>query len=169
MCIAYFWTHVHSSLPSSDCLSTDTACMSLTDHLKDVHSRCISYIDAASLRPSQAEGKVLRRLRRCIARSQAQQENLQLFSPSKVMYGTMPLQLVGLVPISASERNSCLQINLFLRVMRRRDDGYHDLASLFHVSPGSILLCLKTVANSQDHRPRRTVTPKQTVPIPLVK
>ena len=26
-----------------------------------------------------------------------------------------------------------LQINLFLRVMRRRDDGYHDLASLFHV------------------------------------
>ena len=26
------------------------------------------------------------------------------------------------------------QINLFLRVMRRREDGYHDLASLFHVS-----------------------------------
>ena len=25
------------------------------------------------------------------------------------------------------------QINLFLRVMRRRPDGYHDLASLFHV------------------------------------
>jgi len=25
------------------------------------------------------------------------------------------------------------QINLFLRVMRRREDGYHDLASLFHV------------------------------------
>lgn len=27
-----------------------------------------------------------------------------------------------------------MQINLFLRVMRRREDGYHDLASLFHVS-----------------------------------
>jgi len=26
-----------------------------------------------------------------------------------------------------------LQINLFLRVERRREDGYHDLASLFHV------------------------------------
>ena len=26
-----------------------------------------------------------------------------------------------------------LQINLFLRVVRRREDGYHDLASLFHV------------------------------------
>lgn len=25
------------------------------------------------------------------------------------------------------------QINLFLRVVRRREDGYHDLASLFHV------------------------------------
>lgn len=25
------------------------------------------------------------------------------------------------------------QVNLFLRVMRRREDGYHDLASLFHV------------------------------------
>lgn len=26
-----------------------------------------------------------------------------------------------------------MQINLFLRVMKRREDGYHDLASLFHV------------------------------------
>lgn len=25
------------------------------------------------------------------------------------------------------------QINLFLRITARRDDGYHDLASLFHV------------------------------------
>lgn len=25
------------------------------------------------------------------------------------------------------------QINVFLRVVRRREDGYHDLASLFHV------------------------------------
>ena len=26
-----------------------------------------------------------------------------------------------------------MQVNLFLRIVRRRDDGYHDLASLFHV------------------------------------
>jgi hypothetical protein len=26
------------------------------------------------------------------------------------------------------------QVNLFLRVVRRREDGFHDLASLFHVS-----------------------------------
>ena len=25
------------------------------------------------------------------------------------------------------------KINLFLRIVRRRDDGFHDLASLFHV------------------------------------
>lgn len=25
------------------------------------------------------------------------------------------------------------QINVFLRIVRRREDGYHDLASLFHV------------------------------------
>jgi 4-diphosphocytidyl-2-C-methyl-D-erythritol kinase len=24
-------------------------------------------------------------------------------------------------------------VNLFLRIVRRREDGYHDLASLFHV------------------------------------
>jgi hypothetical protein len=28
------------------------------------------------------------------------------------------------------------QVNLFLRVVRRREDGYHDLASLFHVRLG---------------------------------
>ena len=26
-----------------------------------------------------------------------------------------------------------LQVNLFLRIVRRREDGFHDLASLFHV------------------------------------
>jgi len=26
-----------------------------------------------------------------------------------------------------------LKVNLFLRIIRRRPDGYHDLASLFHV------------------------------------
>lgn len=31
------------------------------------------------------------------------------------------------------------QINLFLRVVRRREDGYHDLASLFHVSQQRLL------------------------------
>ena len=34
----------------------------------------------------------------------------------------------------ANSHESLIQINLFLRVVRRREDGYHDLASLFHVS-----------------------------------
>ena len=48
----------------------------------------------------------------------------------------LPLSVAAL----SSEAGSCLQINMFLRVMRRRKDGYHDLASLFHVSPGFFLL-----------------------------
>lgn len=27
-----------------------------------------------------------------------------------------------------------MQINVFLRITKKREDGYHDLASLFHVS-----------------------------------
>lgn len=43
------------------------------------------------------------------------------------------------------------QINVFLRIVRRREDGYHDLASLFHVIDlGALLLllvsCLENVA-----------------------
>ena len=37
------------------------------------------------------------------------------------------------VPADAVEYFSPSNVNLFLRVVRRRDDGYHDLASLFHV------------------------------------
>lgn len=29
-----------------------------------------------------------------------------------------------------------MQINVFLRITKKREDGYHDLASLFHVSNG---------------------------------
>ena len=36
-------------------------------------------------------------------------------------------------PLKPAETLSAPQINLFLRVVRRREDGYHDLASLFHV------------------------------------
>jgi 4-diphosphocytidyl-2-C-methyl-D-erythritol kinase len=36
-------------------------------------------------------------------------------------------------PEDAVEYFSPSKVNLFLRVVRRRDDGYHDLASLFHV------------------------------------
>lgn len=36
-------------------------------------------------------------------------------------------------PADAVEYFSPSKVNLFLRVVRRRDDGYHDLASLFHV------------------------------------
>ena len=37
------------------------------------------------------------------------------------------------VPADAVEYFSPSKVNLFLRVVRRREDGYHDLASLFHV------------------------------------
>ena len=36
-------------------------------------------------------------------------------------------------PADAVEYFSPSKVNLFLRVVRRREDGYHDLASLFHV------------------------------------
>lgn len=38
-----------------------------------------------------------------------------------------------------------MQINLFLRILKRRPDGYHDLASLFHVS--SMILLLQRLSN----------------------
>ena len=34
---------------------------------------------------------------------------------------------------------SLLQINVFLRITNKREDGYHDLASLFHVSLDHVL------------------------------
>lgn len=34
---------------------------------------------------------------------------------------------------SLSPPHAASQVNLFLRVVRRREDGFHDLASLFHV------------------------------------
>ena len=43
-----------------------------------------------------------------------------------------------------------MQINLFLRVMRRREDGYHDLASLFHVS--ELCACIVAYRNWFWHR-----------------
>lgn len=60
---------------------------------------------------------------------------LTLFSPCKVItYYALILCIFGLF------ENSCLtliayveQINVFLRITNKREDGYHDLASLFHV------------------------------------
>lgn len=59
---------------------------------------------------------------RCAA---AAADSLQLFSPSK--------------------------INLFLRVVRRREDGYHDLASLFHVIDLGDTMDFSIVAGDSDH------------------
>ena len=58
---------------------------------------------------------------------------LQLFSPAKVSANDL------FAAWQCCEQHGVLQINLFLRVMRRREDGYHDLASLFHVR----LICLR--------------------------
>ncbi len=54
-----------------------------------------------------------------------------------------------------------LKVNLFLRIIRRRPDGYHDLASLFHVRSklhfvefiqfnDCILLCIAQVIDLGD-------------------
>lgn len=62
---------------------------------------------SARLRPFVARKRAGLPARRAVVVRSAAGDTLQLFSPAK--------------------------INLFLRVVRRREDGYHDLASLFHV------------------------------------
>ncbi|KAA6429149.1 MAG: 4-diphosphocytidyl-2-C-methyl-D-erythritol kinase [Trebouxia sp. A1-2] len=57
-------------------------------------------------------------------RSQSSQEPLTLFSPSKV--------------------------NLFLRIIRRRPDGFHDLASLFHVIDLGDTMTFSTIPGQAD-------------------
>jgi hypothetical protein len=61
--------------------------------------------------------------------------SLKVFSPSKVSSRTFCITRSVNAVLFTSAISHCMfvQINLFLRVMRRREDGYHDLASLFHV------------------------------------
>ncbi|KAI8474517.1 MAG: ribosomal protein S5 domain 2-type protein [Monoraphidium minutum] len=59
-------------------------------------------------------------------------------SPSRVLVGRPKLRCQPRHVALASAGDgmqvfSPSKINLFLRIMRRREDGYHDLASLFHV------------------------------------
>ena len=89
-----------------------------------------------SLPPAQAVGTYIR-------------PDISLFSPSKAS-GHADLNWIkgyifvcstacraSVVDLSPAPTNSILcmhaQVNLFLRITRRREDGYHDLASLFHV------------------------------------
>jgi 4-diphosphocytidyl-2C-methyl-D-erythritol kinase len=44
-----------------------------------------------------------------------------------------PLQPMPFMHFHMHAIDRASQINLFLRVVRRREDGFHDLASLFHV------------------------------------
>jgi 4-diphosphocytidyl-2C-methyl-D-erythritol kinase len=44
-----------------------------------------------------------------------------------------PLQPMPFMHFRMHVIDRASQINLFLRVVRRREDGFHDLASLFHV------------------------------------
>ena len=79
-----------------------------------------------------------RALRICCAAVAA--GSMTLFSPSKVPLLKPKIYIEQFTCRLSSKRcanyNNCTgcEINLFLRVMRRREDGYHDLASLFHVS-----------------------------------
>lgn len=57
--------------------------------------------------------------------ARATPESLSVFSPSK--------------------------INLFLRIIRRRPDGYHDLASLFHVIDLGDSMTFTPIDNDQDN------------------
>lgn len=68
----------------------------------------------------------------------AQPEKHKFFSPSKVT--GLTCGALGVCPSALNATSPATpQINLFLRVMRRREDGYHDLASLFHVSKAGCL------------------------------
>jgi hypothetical protein len=75
-----------------------------------------------------------------VAAAAAPQQSLELFSPSKVgrlvfaivCFARSPRSTVIALTTTISGNNNT-QINVFLRVIRRREDGYHDLASLFHV------------------------------------
>lgn len=42
------------------------------------------------------------------------------------------------------------KVNLFLRITRRRDDGFHDLASLFHVIDLGDTLSFEPVDSKED-------------------
>eukprot|EP00892_Ulva_mutabilis_P010536 jgi/Ulvmu1/7855/UM004_0086.1 len=59
-------------------------------------------------------------------------------------------RLTRLLPCRAYEIFSPSKINLFLRIIRRRDDGFHDLASLFHVIDLGDTLSFEPVESGQD-------------------
>lgn len=70
----------------------------------------------------------------------ASSDKLALLSPSKVLLRNC--QMLGLWALQTAQlfhEFASLQVNLFLRVVRRREDGYHDLASLFHVSTAALV------------------------------
>lgn len=75
---------------------------------------------------------------------------LSLFSPCKVSqrysicYVVISLSILHFLAICIEfgEPIYLLQINVFLRITNKREDGFHDLASLFHVSSFKfIIIC----------------------------
>ena len=76
---------------------------------------------------------VPRRSTQAVIRAHSVADPLTLFSPSKV---AMLILMQLLLQIwRKPDTLPFVQINLFLRIVGKRPDGYHDLASLFHVSP----------------------------------
>ncbi len=72
--------------------------------------------------------------------------DITLFSPSKARIAARSAAemacgteaaLTGCAFAAALRCAAARQVNLFLRIVRRREDGFHDLASLFHVRPSA--------------------------------
>lgn len=84
--------------------SQATACDRPSTHLP---ARLVANVQKCIARKPFASPQYKHRRAMCVRVAASSAQTLELFSPAK--------------------------INIFLRVVRRREDGFHDLASLFHV------------------------------------
>eukprot|EP00927_Polykrikos_kofoidii_P077710 TRINITY_DN74627_c0_g1_i1.p1 TRINITY_DN74627_c0_g1~~TRINITY_DN74627_c0_g1_i1.p1 ORF type:complete len:530 (-),score=76.10 TRINITY_DN74627_c0_g1_i1:119-1483(-) len=92
-------------------------------------------------------GEFLKRRRR---HTMAGGEGVLSANTSIAMAGVANKEGGGDVSMSSLRLFSPAKINLFLRIMRRREDGYHDLASLFHTVALGDTLDLKLLPMSAE-------------------
>ena len=100
-----------------------------------VRPSCTGVLEQASRRPIRTLPT-----RQLTCRAAQRDQQLQLFSPAKAGLFLNVQQGADTGSLQIAERCFCLQINIFLRILGKRPDGYHDLASLFHVSSCDHLL-----------------------------